>query len=188
MNDLDRFWPAIASGDAEVFGQWMAAAERPLRLSLRPFAARVDTEAVVQETLLRVWQVAPGLQADGRPNVLVRVALRIARNLAISELRRTRQAPVEVSELDAQGALATSDVTTDPLLRKTLAECREALPDKPAQALDARLAARGAEADEVIAEGLGMKLNTFLQNFTRARKFLAECLRARGIELDGAWS
>jgi RNA polymerase sigma-70 factor (ECF subfamily) len=33
---------------------------------------------------------------------------------------------------------------------------------------------------------LGMKLNTFLQNFTRARKLLADCLRSRGVDLVGA--
>ncbi|CAN5905040.1 hypothetical protein BH11MYX2_BH11MYX2_04180 [soil metagenome] len=35
----------------------------------------------------------------------------------------------------------------------------------------------------MIAESLGMKLNTFLQNFTRARKFLADCLAKRGITI-----
>ena len=29
-----------------------------------------------------------------------------------------------------------------------------------------------------------MSLNTFLQNFTRARKFLSECLKKAGVELD----
>ena len=29
-----------------------------------------------------------------------------------------------------------------------------------------------------------MRLNTFLQNFTRARKLLAECLRKRGVDLS----
>ena len=29
-----------------------------------------------------------------------------------------------------------------------------------------------------------MRLNTFLQNFTRARKLLAECLEKRKVNLD----
>jgi hypothetical protein len=37
--------PAIALGDAGAFGRWLAGAEPRLRESLRPFAARVDTEA-----------------------------------------------------------------------------------------------------------------------------------------------
>jgi RNA polymerase sigma-70 factor (ECF subfamily) len=52
--DLDRHLPAIAAGDPDAFAPWVAGAEPALRDSLRPFAARVDTEAVLQEALLRV--------------------------------------------------------------------------------------------------------------------------------------
>jgi RNA polymerase sigma-70 factor (ECF subfamily) len=45
------------------------------------------------------------------------------------------------------------------------------------------MASAGAEADSVIAAGLRMKLNTFLQNFGRARKLLADCLRAAGVDV-----
>jgi RNA polymerase sigma-70 factor (ECF subfamily) len=37
--------------------------------------------------------------------------------------------------------------------------------------------------DETLAEHLSMRLNTFLQNFTRARKLLAKCLEERGIHV-----
>src|SRR6185437_5928786 len=77
MTDLDVHFPAIAAGDAGAFGRWLAGAEPCLRQSLRPFAARVDTEAVVQEALLRTWQVVPRHAPDGRPNSLLRLALRI---------------------------------------------------------------------------------------------------------------
>jgi hypothetical protein len=73
-------------------------------------------------------------------------------------------------------------VTPDPLLRKLIALCREQLQGRPAQALDARLAAAGAEPDQVLAQRLAMTLNTFLQNFTRARRQLAECLQRRGVD------
>lgn len=39
-------------------------------------------------------------------------------------------------------------------------------------------------ADPTLATQVGMKLNTFLQNVTRARKLLAQCLKKRGIDLD----
>ena len=78
MADLDRYLPAIAAGDPDAFGHWVAGAEPRVRLSLSSFATRVDTEAVVQETLLRVWQVAPRFRPDGRPDGLVRLAVRIA--------------------------------------------------------------------------------------------------------------
>ena len=50
--------------------------------------------------------------------------------------------------------------------------------------LEQRLASDGTEDDSVLAARLGMSLNTFLQNFTRARKFLKECLEKAGIHLD----
>ena len=86
--DLDTHLSAIALGDAGAFGRWLAGAEPRLRDSLRPFAARVDTEALLQETLLRAWQVAPRHAPDGRPNSLLRLSMRIARNLCIDNARR----------------------------------------------------------------------------------------------------
>ena len=88
--DLDVHLDAIVGRDVAAFAQWMASAEGVLRDSLRSFATAVDVEAVLQEALLRVWQVAPRFVRDGAPNGLLRLGLRIARNLAVSEVRRTR--------------------------------------------------------------------------------------------------
>jgi hypothetical protein len=63
------------------------------------------------------------------------------------------------------------------------ADCRERLPAQPAKVLDARLAAEGAEPDAALATALGMKLNTFLKNFGRARQLLLDCLGRKGIAL-----
>ena len=181
--DLDVHLPSIVAGDSHAFGQWIAGAERPLRASLRSFAARVDVEAVLQEALLRAWNVAPRVERDGKPNALLRMVLRIARNLAIDEARKTRTVLVGDDDLDASLAFATVDATPDVLLRNAIHECHEKLPNKPKQALDARVASEGAEHDTAIAARLGMRLNTFLQNFTRARQLLADGLRARGVDL-----
>lgn len=183
--DLDVYLPLIAAGEASAFAVWMAPAEPTVRASLRSFAAQVDVEAVLQEALLRVWQVAPRFVPDGRPNGLVRLAVRIARNLAVSEVRRTRTRPVEAPALEA--ALAEDEPPVrppDPLLRAAIADCRDKLPPKPREALDARLASAGGADDDTLAAGLGLRLNTFLQNFTRARKLLADCLRRAGVVLD----
>ena len=88
--DTDEHLPAIREGDAEAFARWMSSVEPTLRLSLRSFAASVDVESVLQEALLRTWSYAPRVVPDGKPNALFRVALRIARNLAVSEKRRLR--------------------------------------------------------------------------------------------------
>jgi hypothetical protein len=61
--------------------------------------------------------------------------------------------------------------------------CREKLPRKPAMALQARLSG-SFRPDHELASGLGMTLNTFLQNFTRARRLLAECLTRHGVDLE----
>lgn len=183
--DLDAHLPAIAAGDPDAFGRWIAGAERSMRLSLRSFAARVDVEAVLQESLLRTWQVAARVERDGRPNALLRMALRIARNLAIDEVRKARALLPGDDDLDGSLAFATT-AEVDPLLRAAILDCRERLPAKPGQALDARVASAGGEPDAALAARLGMKLNTFLQNFTRARKLLADCLRARGVDVAEA--
>ena len=185
MADLDTLLAGIAAGDACAFERWLAGAERPLREGLRGFAVRVDVEAVLQETLLRVWQVAPRVVPDGRANALLRVGARIARNLAISEMRRLHGTTFGDDALDEGAGLEPGDpgAGPDPLLRKTISECREKLPDRPSAALEERLRTGGTEPDEVLAARLGMKTNTFLQNFTRARKLLAECLEARGVDL-----
>jgi len=187
MIDLDVHLAAIAAGDASAFGRWLAGAEPSLRAGLRPFAARVDTEAVLQEAMLRAWQVAPRHTPDGKPNSLLRLAQRIAKNLCIDELRRARVTPADAEALE-QASLALADAEPrsgpDPLLRRVIEECRKLLPGKPAEALSARLGSAGAEPDETLAERLGMRLNTFLQNFGRARKLLAECLHKHHVDLD----
>jgi RNA polymerase sigma-70 factor (ECF subfamily) len=179
--DLDVHLSAIARGDVQAFGRWMAGAEPTVRLSLRSFASVIDVEAVLQESLLRVWQVAGRFERDGKPNGLLRLGIRIARNLAVSEVRRTRAAPTEPDDLEL--ALGVEPDEPDPMLRQAIGDCRDKLPPKPRQALDARLANAGGSDDADIAESLGMKLNTFLQNFTRARQLLADCLRRKGVDI-----
>ncbi len=184
--DLDVHVSAIVAGDSVAFGRWIAGAERPLRESLRSFATRVDVEAVLQEALLRTWQVAPRVELDGKPNALLRMALRVTRNLAIDEVRKSRTVAVEDDEMDRSLAFAATTSEPDPLLRRTIVDCRDKLPPKQREVLSARIASQGAEPDVTLAERLGMRLNTFLQNFTRARKLLEDCLRARGVEIPGA--
>jgi len=178
MSDLDQHLPRIAAGDPEAFGRWVAGCELRLRASLSSFAARVDIEAVVQETLLRIWQIAPRIEPDGRPDCALRVAVRIARNLAVSELRRVGHAPI------AEPIALEAPQEPDPLLRGIIATCRDKLPQQPAAALTERLLHGGVLPDRDLAAHLGMQLNTFLQNITRARKLLAECLERHGIHWE----
>ncbi|HWB75511.1 MAG TPA: RNA polymerase sigma factor [Nannocystaceae bacterium] len=181
MTELDALVPSIVAGDADAFGRWLAGVEPRLRASLSSFAEQVDVEAVLQECMLRIWQVAPRFVDDGRPDALVRLAIRIARNLALDELRRRRVEPATTLQLEAMTPPETI-APGDPKLREVIVDCRKKLKGKPAEALQARL--DGAwRPDTELAEELGMKLNTFLQNFTRARKLLADCLSKHGVDV-----
>ena len=188
LPDLDEHLPRMVAGNVHAFGSWMAGAEPRLRDSLRSFAVRVDVEAVVQETLLRVWQIAPRFVADGRENGLLRLAIRIARNLAVSELRRFHAEPMEIDVLERE-AHAYDPTTSggvgapDPLLGRRIEDCIGRLPRQPGRALGARLQSGGVEPDEALADGLGMRKNTFLQNVTRARNLIADCLARHGVDL-----
>ncbi len=63
--------------------------------------------------------------------------------------------------------------------------CRDKLPPKPRMVFDLRLSSRGGDSDKSLAAQNDMTANTFLQNFTRARKLLAECLAQNGVSLGG---
>jgi DNA-directed RNA polymerase specialized sigma24 family protein len=186
MPDLDHLLPAIAAGDDGAFARWVAGAEARVRQSLASFAAQVDVEAVLQEALLRAWQRAPGLVPDGRPDALVRWTVRTAYRLAVDEVRR-RHGTVPAGD-ELAGILERLETDTpaepDPLLRAHIHDCRDHLPGKPRAALDARLESGGGDPDATLAARLGMKLNTFLQNVTRAKKLLADCLERKGVELE----
>lgn len=182
--DLDIYLSQIAAGDSDAFGRWVAATEFPLRRLLRRYAAVVDVESVLQEALLRTWQVAPRVTTDGKPNALLRLALRIAVNLAIDAARRHRRSEADVEALLAAPREIYTPTPPDPFLRAALLECRQKLPKKLGAALTARLQNGASEPDSQLARRLKMQLNTFLQNVTRARRFLADCLRRRGINLE----
>lgn len=182
MTDLDVHLPAIAAGDADAFSRWLAGAEPALRQRLRPFAARVDVEAVLQEALLRTWQVAPRVVPDGRPDALLRFAARVARNLAVDHARRARVEPVDPAELVDDEAVAP--IEPDPHLRAAIVACHEALPPQARRVLDARIEARGGLPDRDLASMLRMSVNTFLRNVGRARQLLRDCLAGRGVTLE----
>ena len=186
--NLDEHLAGIVARDEEAFARWMAGAEHVIRARLRSFAAQIDVEAVLQETLMKAWEVAPRVEQDGKPNSLLRLSFRIARNAAISEVRRLRVRPVVTGEFEDQLDAASDGempATPDPLLRRVIEMCRDKLPPKPRKVFDLRLSSRGGDSDKTLAAQIDMAANTFLQNFTRARKLLAQCLAQNGVELQG---
>jgi RNA polymerase sigma-70 factor (ECF subfamily) len=175
---VDRGFERARVGDPEGFAEWVRAVELPLRKSLRPFARRVDVEAIVQEGLLRMWVLAPRLGVQG-PDASLRYATRLVRNLALKEIERgSRLDPVPPRDDDVA---IQPDPPADRGLRRIITDCFSRLPRKPREALLARVSDGGDQPDRDLAAGLGMRLNTFLQNIVRARRHLATCLESHGV-------
>ena len=187
MTPVDATWQEVRRGSEAGFRAWLPLVEPVLWRTLRSFAPAVDVEAIVQEALLRMWIIAPVQPLEG-DNASLRFALRLARNLAIDEARRRgREVPPEadrtggVDDPPDPPPAAEPAPPPDPLLRRAILACVGKLPPRPKAALRARLAAAGALPDRLLAGRLAMQLNTFLQNVTRARRLVEECLAASGI-------
>ncbi len=172
------------SGNPEAFAHWMQMVEIPLWRSLSRFARTVEVEVVVQETFMRMWLFAndPERVLEGQ-SASLRFALRVARNVALEELRRCGQGRfAELEELDRLPEGRLKPELPDPALGKAIGECVERLPEKPRNALEARIG-EGHLPDRELAQAVRMKANTFLQNIVRARRLLADCLERKGIRL-----
>lgn len=182
LSPIEAAWARTRAGEPDGFARWVHLCELPLRRSLRSFAAAVDVEAVLQEGLLRMWRLAPRLDLRGQ-NASLRFALRLVRNLANAEARRlgtVREVdPDSLGSFD-EGAVEPECVPDD-ALRRAIHKCFGKLPQRLREAMEARV--RGC-ADREAACALGVKINTFRQRLVRARRHLADCLRAAGIRLE----
>ena len=182
MTDIDRLWSEVCAGDQQAFGDWMGRVERPILRSLGPFARAVDTESVVQETLMRMWHLS---QDDSRrlegENASLRFAIGTAHNLARNMARKQRREHLVPPGILPDGINdAPTDPPRDPLLGRIIEKCIEALSARAKSVLLARLQ-HGHVDDQTSAGRLRMTLNTFFQNVTRARRHLDECLQKNGV-------
>ncbi len=185
MSELDDDFRRAQSGDPMGFEDWVRKVELPLRKGLRSFARHVDVEAIVQESLLRLWVLRSTLSLKGE-NASLRYALTVVRNLALQEAKRLQRfvpLPEDPDYSPDPPALPRSDPPPDPILRSAISDCIARLPAQPRNALVARLEGGGAEPDRALAARLHMRVNTFLQNVVRARRHLTECLESRGISI-----
>lgn len=187
MSEVDELWNlAVERRDERLFGKWMGRVERPIRLSLRSWATRVDTEGVVQEALLRMWVLCcdHGAGPLTGENASLRYACGIAFNVARNEARKNGRLlpkdPIEMPETAVH-----DEPPIAPSFERAVRECVAALTGKLRDALQARLESDGRSDDTWLAEGLRMQKNTFLQNIVRARRKVAECLTGKGIVIEG---
>ena len=184
-NDYDTEvaeWQAIVDRDEGAFARWFARCEMPLRRSLRPFADVVDVDAVVQETVIQLWEHdASRLTPSGRPDFLLRWAFVVARNKARNLATRAgRQESLEPhGDLPARAAHAGSD----PLLRARIRRCLEDLPHTLRRVLAARLRDDGQHSDRELAGPLDISFDAFRQSLARGRRGLEACLKKHGIDI-----
>jgi RNA polymerase sigma-70 factor (ECF subfamily) len=188
VDPIDRAFDAVRRGDQAAFAAWLRLVELPLRDRLRSFAQAVDVEAVLQEGLLRMWQLAPRVRLEGHQASL-RYAAHLTRNLALMETRHLgRMDRVDAERLAALPELRVEpSPPPDPALRRLIERCLDALPGRPREALRARIRDGAASPDRELAVALHMKLNTFLQNIVRARRQVADCLERHGVARE-EWS
>jgi len=182
MSEIDDRWSLACRGGERAFGEWAGRVERPVHLSLRPFARAVDTESVVQETLVRMWHRSrdPDPTLTGE-NASLRYAIRVAHNLARNVARKHRREHLLPPEdLPHEPGPTTEPSESDPLLRRIIQRCLDALPGPLRRALRVRLHGGHRPAREQATEA-GMTVNTFHQNIVRARRNLGGCLEKHGV-------
>ena len=184
MTVIDQAFAGVCAGDEDAFAGWMGRVERPIRLSLRSYARAVDTEGVVQETLMRMWLFAQdrGAALTGE-DASLRFAIGMARNLARNEARRLKR-EVLLPPGDQPEVPVLPDPGPDPGLARAIADCLQQLVGRRLEALRARLQMAPFASDREISQSVGMTPNTFLQNVVRARKQMADCLQGRGVPLS----
>jgi len=188
VTTIDAAFAHARAGSHEAFAVWMGGVELPIRLSLRRFAQAVDVEAVMQETLLRMWLLSQERAHDlSRENASLRFAIGVARNIARSEARRWGREKLLPPD-DFPEAVVNPEPLSDQGLRRAIQECLARVAARPREALRGRMDFGGLMPDRDIAQSLRMTLNTFLQNIVRARKQVAACLERKGISLEEALS
>jgi RNA polymerase sigma factor (sigma-70 family) len=152
-------------------------AELPWRIAYRMLSDAAEAEDVAQEALLRLWQYADRWQAGG-PGVAAWLT-RVATNACLDRLRRRRFASDEaVPERADESPLADAAIEEDQV-RKAVADCIEALPDRQRAAIV--LTYYEERQNKMAAEILAMQVKAFESLLLRARGALRGCVEGKGV-------
>lgn len=169
----------IRLGDASAFDDLITRHQSALRAHLRRYVSQTDTEDLLQELWLRVWQRA-GQWQGGKPLAWM---LTIATNLALNHLRRRQVLPTTLEE---EELLELSPTPSDALLPgpeeeviwrdevRRVSSALEMLPEEKQQAL--RLIRIEGMSLREAADRLGVPIGTVKSRLHHARKLLMEHL------------
>jgi RNA polymerase sigma factor (sigma-70 family) len=152
-------------------------AEVPWRIAHRILADATEAEDVAQEAMLRLWQFADRWQAGG--SGVAAWLTRVATNACLDRLRRRRFASTdEVPDRADESPLADAVIEEDEV-RKAVADCIEALPDRQRAAIV--LTYYEEHQNRLAADILAMQIKAFESLLVRARTGLRKCVESKGV-------
>ncbi len=154
-------------------------APRVLALARRMLRDPAEAEDVTQETMLRLWRMAPDWQAEGA--ALSTWLYRVASNLCIDRLRRRREVAGDAVPEVPDEAPAPLERMQDGARAEALAAALDRLPERQRVAVVLRhLEDRG---NPEIAAVLGTSVEAVESLLARGRRALASDLLGRRQEL-----
>lgn len=181
MSDLDLLARYAAGDQAAARALTFRHAPRLLTLARRMLADAAEAEDVAQETLLRLWRIAPDWRDEAKLSTWL---YRVASNLCVDRLRRRRE-----RTLDEAGEPA--DETATPLegiaARERAGALEAALGRLPERQRVAIVLRHIEERSNIeIGEILGLSVEAVESLLARGRRALAERLLPRREELGFA--
>lgn len=182
---------SAAQGDAAA-ARALAGALGPrlFRQAYRVLGSRAEAEDVAQDTLLRLWRMAPRWDADGSASV-AGWCHAVARNLCIDRMRRSGGARATASldeiEAPADPAPGAEAQMQSAARMRALEAALRALPARQRQAVVLRHIEGMGNPD--IAEALGVSVEAAESLIARGKRALASALAGRrdalGFDHDG---
>ncbi|TPE50246.1 RNA polymerase sigma factor [Amaricoccus solimangrovi] len=156
-------------------------APRVLALARRMLGDPAEAEDVAQETLLRMWKIAPEWREEARLSTWL---YRVASNLCVDRLRRRREQGIDGAAEIADGAATAQEGLEARDRAGALRAALARLPDRQRAAIVLRHFEERPNPE--IAEILGLSVEAVESLLARGRRALAERLSPRRSELGFA--
>jgi RNA polymerase sigma factor (sigma-70 family) len=140
---------------------------------------KADAEDIAQESLLRLWRIAPDWQQD---NAKVSTWLyQVVANLCIDRLRRKQQEHLDAIAEPADARPNATDVIQDQLRANALYHALAKLPDRQREAVAMRHL--DSLSNPEIADNLQLSIEAVESLTARGKRKLSEILQSQKSEL-----
>lgn len=181
MSDLDLLARYAAGDQSAARALTFRHAPRLLTLARRMLADAAEAEDIAQETLLRLWKIAPEWRDEAKLSTWLH---RVASNLCVDRLRRRRERALDdAAEPPDEAATPLEGIAT----RERAGALEAALGHLPERQRVAIVLRHIEERSNIeIAELLGLSVEAVESLLARGRRSLAERLLPRREELGFA--